>query len=230
MNQNQYSDDLAHIRSMMERSSRFLSLSGWAGIIPGLLALTGLASAVWLINQAKLTSTYDSSIDRNNPLVLQLGLVALVVLILSIFASWYTCMRKARLDKQSTWTPAIRNMLVYFSIPLLAGAIIVGWIYHQEQWELLSLVLLSFYGLALVQVSQFTLRSVFWMGIFEIALSIPAGITGWDLPVLAIGFGFTHIVYGIMMLPLNPASTPPSEDDVASFGERSPLSTSPEGD
>jgi hypothetical protein len=65
-------------------------------------------------------------------------------------------------------------------------------------------VFLSFYGLALVQVSQFTLRSVFWLGIVEIALSIPAGIPGWGIPALAIGFGFAHIVYGIMMLPLNP--------------------------
>ena len=204
MSQNQYSDDIAHIRSMMERSSRFLSLSGWAGIIPGLLALVGLATVVWLIQQTKLTVGYEAGIENDHPLIMQLGIVAIVVLALSIFASWYTCMRKARLDKQSTWTPAIRNMLLHFAIPLLAGAIIVSWIYQKEQWELLSPVLLSFYGLALVMVSQFTLRSVFWMGIFEIALSIPAGMTGWDLPVLAIGFGFTHIVYGIMMLPLNP--------------------------
>jgi len=199
MTKNQYSDDLAHIRSMMERSSRFLSLSGWAGIIPGLLALAGLATAVWLIQQAKINGGYEKGIEHGHALVTQLGIVALMVLALSIFASWYTCMRKARLDNQSTWTPAIRNMLLHFAIPLMAGAIIVGWIYQKEQWELLSPVLLSFYGLALVLVSQFTLRSVFWMGIFEIALSIPAGITGWDLPVLAIGFGITHIVYGIMM-------------------------------
>ncbi len=52
MSQNRYSDDLAHIRSMMERSSRFLSLSGWAGILPGIFALAGLSIAVWCIRQA----------------------------------------------------------------------------------------------------------------------------------------------------------------------------------
>jgi len=199
MSQNQYSDDLAHIRSMMERSSRFLSLSGWAGIIPGLLALAGLATATWLIKASKLTNGYASAIDQNHPLILQLTFIALAVLVLSVFSSWYMCMRKARLEKQSTWTPAIRNMLMHFAIPLLAGAVIVGWIYENEQWDLLSPVVLSFYGLALVLVSQFTLRSIFWLGIFEISLSIPAGMTGWDLPVLAIGFGFAHIVYGVMM-------------------------------
>jgi hypothetical protein len=199
MNKNQYSEDLAHIRSMMERSSRFLSLSGWAGIIPGMFALAGLALAAWFMDKARLAGEYEAGIDANSPLVLRLAAIALVVLALSVFASWYTCMRKARLEKQSTWTPAIRNMLLHFAIPLVAGAIIVGWIYNKEQWELLSPVLLSFYGLALVLVSQFTLRSVFWLGIVEITLSIPAGITGWDLPVLALGFGMAHIIYGIMM-------------------------------
>ncbi len=199
MSKNQYSDDLAHIRSMMERSSRFLSLSGWAGIIPGLLALAGLATAGWFIDLARLTGDLDAGITIKSPLVLQLSTIAIAVLVLSIFSSWYTCIREARLGKQATWSPAIRNMIIHLAIPLMAGAIIVGWIYDKGQWELLSPVLLSFYGLALVLVSQFTLRSVFWLGLFEIALSIPAGVTGWDLPVLAVGFGFAHIVYGMMM-------------------------------
>ena len=216
MSQNQYFDDLAHIRSMMERSSRFLSLSGWAGILPGIYALVGLALAAAQIQQAGSLGQYMEQASQNNALVLQLLGIALIVLVLSVFSSWYMCMRKARMDKQSVWTPAIRNMLVYFSIPLLAGAVMVGWIYEKQQWGLLAPVLLSFYGLALVLVSQFTLRSIFWLGIFEIALSIPAGVYGWEIPVLAIGFGFAHIGYGIMMLPLNPTSTP--------------LSTSPKGD
>jgi hypothetical protein len=90
-------------------------------------------------------------------------------------------------------------MLIHLAIPLTAGAIVIGWIFIKEQWGLVPPVLLSFYGLALVQVSQFTVRSVFWLGIIEIALSIPAGIPGLGMPALAIGFGFGHIVYGIMM-------------------------------
>ncbi|MDZ7756326.1 hypothetical protein [Rhodohalobacter sp.] len=36
-----YIQDIAEIRSMMERSSKFLSLSGWAGILAGIYALGG---------------------------------------------------------------------------------------------------------------------------------------------------------------------------------------------
>ncbi|MGK7368670.1 MAG: hypothetical protein ACNS64_00540, partial [Candidatus Halalkalibacterium sp. M3_1C_030] len=38
------SRDIAEIRSMMERSTKFMSLSGWAGIMAGIYALVG----VWI--------------------------------------------------------------------------------------------------------------------------------------------------------------------------------------
>ena len=36
-----HQEDLVHIRSMMERSSRFISLSGLSGVFAGLSALLG---------------------------------------------------------------------------------------------------------------------------------------------------------------------------------------------
>src|SRR5690606_26629445 len=39
--QQDYIRDIAEIRTMMERSSKFLSLSGWAGIMAGIYALSG---------------------------------------------------------------------------------------------------------------------------------------------------------------------------------------------
>lgn len=200
MNKNQYSEDLAHIRSMMERSSRFISLSGWAGILPGIFALAGLGLAIRFIQAATSNGMYDDGMNREILLMSQLGLIAFGVLALSVFSSWYMCMRKARMENQATWTPAIRNMLLHFCIPLVAGAIIAAWVTHREQWTLIAPILLSFYGLALIQVSQFTLKSIFWLGLIEIALSLPSGVNGWGIPALAIGFGFAHIVYGIMQL------------------------------
>ena len=70
MSQNQYSNDIAHIRTMMERSSRFLSLSGWAGILPGIFALVGLVIAFGQIQQAGSLWLYMEQASRNNALVL----------------------------------------------------------------------------------------------------------------------------------------------------------------
>jgi len=203
MSSNQYSEDIAHIRSMMERSSRFISLSGWAGILPGIFALTGLALAFWLIQISKTSGLYDNGVDNKSPLAFQLVLTAFVVLALSVFSSWYTCMRKAKAEHQSTWSPAIQNMLIYFSIPLIAGAVVVGWVYIKEDWGLMAPVILSFYGLALIQASHFTLKSVYWLGLIEISLALLAGIPGWGIPILAIGFGFVHIIYGILQFAPN---------------------------
>ena len=36
-----YKSDLAEIRDMMHRSSRFISLDGWSGISVGIIALIG---------------------------------------------------------------------------------------------------------------------------------------------------------------------------------------------
>lgn len=42
---------MQEIRSLMERSSRFTSLSGFSGIIVGLLALVGLGVVYGILNQ-----------------------------------------------------------------------------------------------------------------------------------------------------------------------------------
>ena len=41
MDNHQNIEDLKHIRNMMERSSKFLSLSGFSGIAAGVIALIG---------------------------------------------------------------------------------------------------------------------------------------------------------------------------------------------
>src|SRR5258705_12630856 len=43
-----YIRDITEIRSMMERSTKFLSLSGWAGVMAGIYALSG-AYIAWKV-------------------------------------------------------------------------------------------------------------------------------------------------------------------------------------
>ena len=198
MSQNPYSEDIAHIRSIMEKSARFLSLSGWAGVLPGVYALIGLAIAYPLLREAGPIDIPAGTYSFHHPLVLHLALLALAVLLLSFISSWIACMRKARHNNQSTWTPAIRNMLIYFSIPILAGGCMLLWVIHLHAWSLIAPIMLCFYGLALIQVSHFTLRIIFWLGILEIAIAISAGIPAFAIPALALGFGVMHIIYGAL--------------------------------
>lgn len=87
MDQN-YHKDLSHIRHMMERSTRFLSLSGMSGIVTGVIALLGAAYAYNYLG----TSGFDyegRSLHTVEDKVTHLIIVALIVLVCAIFSEDY---------------------------------------------------------------------------------------------------------------------------------------------
>ena len=51
MENNNYQEDLLHIRKMMEKSSRFISLSGISGVFAGLFALAGAVYVYFLFEK-----------------------------------------------------------------------------------------------------------------------------------------------------------------------------------
>ena len=61
-----YIRDIAEIRSMMERSSKFLSLSGLAGVMAGIYALAGafIAYRTFSFNPVEVV---DPTLDFENP-------------------------------------------------------------------------------------------------------------------------------------------------------------------
>ncbi len=59
---------------------------------------------------------------------------------------------------------------------------------------------LVFYGLALVNGSKYTLQDVYYLGLVEITLGIIAMfLLRFGLEFWVIGFGFLHIIYGVVM-------------------------------
>jgi hypothetical protein len=60
---NEHQQDLQHIKQMMERSSRFISLSGLSGIAAGLCALVGAYFANDIINNSNSKS--QSRLDND---------------------------------------------------------------------------------------------------------------------------------------------------------------------
>ena len=90
MDQN-YHKDLSHIRHMMERSTRFLSLSGMSGIVAGVIALLGAAYAYNYLGATGLD--YEGrSLHTVEDKVTHLIFVALLVLVSAIFfGGLFTC-------------------------------------------------------------------------------------------------------------------------------------------
>ena len=196
----QYLEDLTEIRSMMERSSRFLTLTGWSGILAGTYALIGAYLGYRLFKEE--TEAGRNVVDAypvvdHRPEILFL---ACIIMLLAVGTALFLSYRRARNKGERIWTPSSRRLLVNLAIPLVAGGIFILILISRGTIALVAPACLLFYGMALVNASKFTFEEVRFLGILEILLGLLASwFTGNGLLFWAIGFGLLHIGYGIYM-------------------------------
>jgi hypothetical protein len=200
MNQETHLRDLSEIRSMMERSSRFLSLSGLSGIFIGIFALIGAFVAYrFLEKQPEYVSTPYS--QRGTAFYTFFVIDFAAVLLASLTVAVVLSARRARKKGLSVWDGTSRRMLVNLFIPLGAGGLFCGiLVLHAPQ--LIAATTLIFYGLALLNASKYTLPDIRTVGLIEIVLGLLCGYlagTGTNLLFWALGFGVLHIVYGAVL-------------------------------
>src|ERR1700750_2868979 len=97
MKETDIQDDLASIRSLMERSSKFISLSGLSGILAGVYALIGGATAYILLKDKNIDyAERDAYAVVSSSVVLSLITVAAIVLTASILTGIFLSYRKAQ--------------------------------------------------------------------------------------------------------------------------------------
>lgn len=197
----EYINDLKEIRSMMERSTRFLSLTGWSGIMAGIYALIGafVGYTLYFENKEQLIyNTLDAA--AMNDKSLQFFFLAAAVLVLAIGTAIFLSWRKSKHTGEPLWNAAARRLAVNLMIPLASGGVFILILFSKGLFGLIAPVSLIFYGLALVNASKFTFEEVKYFGIIEIILGLIASyFIGYGLLFWAIGFGFLHIVYGVYM-------------------------------
>lgn len=197
-------DDLQTIREIMERSSKFLSLSGLAGIFAGVCALIGAAIAWFFILDSGNDQFNDYIPGKGSSLtsgiVFYLVMDALMILGFAFSGAVYFSHRKARKAGQQFWTNTTKRLLVHLMIPLVTGGIIILLLIFRNKLDLVVPIMLVFYGLSLVNAGKFTFGEIHYLGLTEIALGILAiifinqGLLFWTL-----GFGLMHIIYGTVM-------------------------------
>jgi hypothetical protein len=191
-------EDLQAIREIMERSSKFLSLSGLAGIFAGVCALLGAAIAwFFILDSGKIQ--YNEYM-QNSGIAFYLALDSMLVLVFALLGAVYFSQRKARKASQKLWTNSTQRLLVNLLIPLVSGGVFILILVFRNNLELVVPVMLIFYGLSLVNAGKFTFGEIQSLGLTEIVLGILAGVfINQGLLFWTIGFGLMHIVYGSVM-------------------------------
>jgi hypothetical protein len=192
-------ETLQDIKRMMERSSRFISLSGWSGIAAGICALAGAGMAHHRIHRyydLEYVSRSARPVDLRNDLILIAAITFFSALLL---ASFFTFL-KTKKEGVTIWSATAKRLLWNTALPLLAGGFLLWRMIEMKQYDFIAPATLIFYGLALVNGSKYTMGEVRWLGYGEILLGV---INLWvlhsELLFWALGFGILHIIYGVAM-------------------------------
>ena len=172
------------IKTMMERSSKFSSISGKAGIVVGMLAVIVFAGIKWF----EVTS------------VATLFVVMVGTLMIALSIGLYLSIAKAKKEGTAIFDTTAKRFLVQFFIPLFVGGILCLIFACQNQILYIPAMMLIFYGFALVHASKFSLDTIKNLGYLEIVAGlIAATFTQYGMWCWVFGFGLLHIIYGFII-------------------------------
>ena len=204
MKENDIQHDLASIRSLMERSSKFISLSGLSGILAGVYALAGAGLAYRIIYGGlrlyNPVQPQPAHLMADPFQIAPLLGIAIIVLIASLATGFILSLRKAHRTGQRFWGPSSKVLLFNMIVPLATGGLVILLLLWRGYFDIVAPASLIFYGLALIGAGNFTFKGVQYLGINEIVLGLVAALyPGYGLLFWAIGFGVLHIIYGSIM-------------------------------
>lgn len=196
---NKHIEDLKEIKEIMNRSTRFISLSGISGISTGIMALIGSILAYFIIFKHQNILDYNP-VEISNKDLFYLLLIAFCTLLCSIVCAIYFTNRKTKKANRKIWDSSSKRLLTNLSIPLITGGVLCLMLLFKGFIGFLAPLTLIFYGLALVNGSKYTFKEIKTLGLIEIALGLVAfqfiafGLFFWML-----GFGITQISYGLIV-------------------------------
>ena len=187
------------IKRIMERSSRFISLSGWSGVGAGLCAIAGAIAA-----DNRISRYYQDEYSSGNAcpkclareLFLIAGLVFVSALLLAFLFTWL----RSRKDGIPLWGNSARRLIWNTFLPLAVGGFMVLRIQQLGYYQLVAPTCLIFYGLALINGSKFTIGEIKYLGYLILATGlVNLWAPRYGLYFWALGFGIFHIFYGLIM-------------------------------
>ncbi len=198
--EDKYLNDISEIKNMMSKSSQFISLSGFSGILAGIYAIIGafMAYNILYIENEFFDDMYYRIISLND--MYKLFGIAFSVVTLSIITGIVLSVNKAKKNNEGVWNVTSKRLVINFLIPLIVGGYLCLYLIEKEDFTLIAPLTLIFYGLSCVNASKYTVGDVRYLGLTMIILGIlNTFFIGYGLLFWALGFGGCHILYGSMM-------------------------------
>ncbi len=193
-------ESITHIRSIMERSTTFVSLTGLSGVMAGLFGLLTFVLVATKLGSVTISDGIINRIAAERDIQYFLAVIALSALVVTLLTALILTVRKAKKKGEAIWNSVSRRFAAHMFIPLCAGGLFTTALVLQGQYQLVCPALLLFFGLALLNAARFVQMDMFWLGLVEISLGVIAAF--WyeaGLILWAVGFGVSTMIYGILM-------------------------------
>ncbi|MCP9751700.1 hypothetical protein [Ferruginibacter sp. HRS2-29] len=196
-------ETLQDIKRMMERSSRFISLSGLSGISAGICALIGAWLAYpYVFGCRPLFIDIHKDFHPGIEVLFNTWLfwIAAGTFFAALITAFIFTYLKSKKEGIPIWGKTAKRLLFNVSIPLIVGGIFLLKLLQFGTFGLVAPGCLLFYGLALINASKYTLDEIRYLGYCQIIVGlINLLFVGYGLYFWALGFGVLHILYGTYM-------------------------------
>jgi hypothetical protein len=198
-------EQLKEIKSMMEKSSRFISLSGWSGVAAGTSALIGAIIAYPYVNMGRQETLgevypnpgYDSVAGY---LFHPLSYIAITTFLAAMISAFIFTYLKSQKQKINIWGSMSRKVAFHFLVPFGAGTLFITYLITRSDFIYIAPLSLIIYGISLFSVYKFTIKETLYLALAIILLGLGnLVLPGYSFIFWILGFGVSHIIYGIYM-------------------------------
>lgn len=191
----------------MERSRYFIGLSGLSGICAGLFALLGIGLVVayqWAAGNDLVFISEDIVVNAAHPWGIApipfLVVTAFFVVVGAVIGGYYFTQRRARRLGYDMADAKTYKLLFNLALPLMVGGVFCLALVYHAIGGLIGPTTLVFYGLALINGSNYASEELRALGYIELSLGLVSlFFIGYGFYFWAVGFGLCHIGYGIWM-------------------------------
>ena len=208
MDNSKHLDDIKDIKNMMNKATKFSSLSGFSIVIAGLLATIGgfliYSDLEFFLHEGKFIG-YSSLIEseagsedfqRKIKLLLFVGAI---IFSCSVLIFYVAGLKKSKKQQMDFWNPSMIRALKSLFVPVLAGGIFSIILIKHGFVGMVAPGTLIFYGLGLINSSKYTYGEIEVLGYVQLLLGLIASFfMGFGLVFWVVGFGFCHVVFGII--------------------------------